>query len=266
MKKPTLKSILKKFTIIDIIIILCVIGAVAFAFIHIGADENTNESISFDSSTLSKLPEKYLSFYREGYVVKSHLGGYNSTSGKYEELYGTVLWIDSDNGGNTKVLLDIEGKKVLTGLYKDNLDLDLYLEHITLETDGSKYPNVKEIQISPTTISTLSDLTNKLPKGLNYEITTKIAIEEKDSQTYQQISNQLYSNGKRESVRSVNDNIKDQILLVMAQKDQLNNVSEILGSLNGQSDVITIRIYNGNENDINSIKQSFNVTNVREIV
>ncbi|MCL2687755.1 MAG: adhesin [Methanobrevibacter sp.] len=265
MKKPNFKNILKRFTIIDILIILCVIGAVVFAFTHIGGSEDSNQSISFDSSTLNKLPEKYLSFYRQGNIVKSHVGGYNSSSGEYEEVYGRVIWVDDDNNGHTQILLNINGNNILAGLYKDDCNPDIYIEYITLETDGTKYKNLTEIQIRPMSISNLDEIVSKIPERINYTIESKIAIDTKDSQIFQELANELYSNGKKRSVRQFNENVQNQISLIMAQKNELNIASEILGTINGQTSFITIRIYDSNDEDIENIKNSFDVINVLKI-
>jgi len=265
MEKPNFKNILKRFTIIDILIILCVIGAVIFAFAHIGGSEDSNQSISFDSSTLNKLHEKYLSFYREGNIVNSHVGGYNSSSGEYEELYGVVKWVDIDAKGYPQVLLDVDGYDVLAALYKDNYNPDIYIEYITLETDGSVYKNLTEVQISPMSISNLDEINNKMHNQTNYTVDTNIAIETKDSQVFQELANELYSNGKKRSVRTFNENVQNQISLIMASNNELNIASKILGSINGRTDIITIRVYNSTPEDIANIENSFDVLNVWKI-
>lgn len=269
MKKPNFKSILKRFTIIDILIILCIIGALVFAFIHTGGNEEKSESVSFDSSTLNKFAEKYLSFYQEGKVVKTHVGGYNASSGEYQELSGTVLWVDDKKGYDVKVLIDVDGdssnKPILATLYKDITDADIYIEHITLETSGEKYKNVTEIEINPQNISTLNELATKMGNNTNYTISTTIAIDEKDSKTFQELSNELFLNGKKQSIRPVSESIYNQIALVMAGKNELSIASEILGTINGKTDMITIRLYNSSPEEIKSIEKAFDVVNVKKI-
>ena len=69
MKKP-------KFTLIDYLIIIIVIAAVIFAFIHITSDDqDETEATSYDSSTLNKVVEKYLSYYNQNKVVKTSIEG-----------------------------------------------------------------------------------------------------------------------------------------------------------------------------------------------
>jgi len=264
MMKPNLKGILKRFTWVDLIIILCVVGAVVFAFTHIGGNEDKTQSFSFDSSTMNKFTEKYLSFYREGKIIKTHIGGYNSSSGEYQELYGTIQWVDDYRGANVKVLVDIDGQLVLAGLYKDVENADICIEHITLETDGEKYNNVTEIKIKPLNIQNLNDITKNIANETNYTIHTTVAIDLKDSQILQSVANALQFNGKRESIK-LSENIPNQLMIIMAQKDELNVASEILGTINGQTDVITIRIYNSTETDIQTIKNSYDVISIRKV-
>ena len=265
MKKIKLKEILKRFTWVDVIIILCVVGAIVFAFTQIGGNEEKTQAISFDSSTMNKFSEKYLSFYREGKLVKSHVGGYNSSSGEYQELYGRIVWVDDLKGSNVKVLIDVDGQLVLAGLYKDVENADIYIEYITLETDGEKYNNVVEIQIKPENITNLNDITKNIPKETNYTIYTTIATDIKNSQILQNLANVLQLNGNRESIKPVSGSIPDQITINWAQKKELDLASEVLGTINGQTGIITIRIYDTVESDIQAIKNSYDVINIRQV-
>ena len=66
------KGILNKLTIVDYIIIIAVICAVVFAFIHITTDDsNDTKTSSYDSSTMNKIVENYLKLYLEGNVVET---------------------------------------------------------------------------------------------------------------------------------------------------------------------------------------------------
>jgi len=269
MKTPNFKDILKRFTIIDILIILAIIGAIAFAFIHTGNDDEQQESISFDSTTLSKFAEKYLSFYQDGKIVKTHVGGYNSTTGKYQELSGTILWVDDYRGINVKVLIAVDGdssrEPILAGLYRDVKNADIYIDYITLEASGEKYKNLTEIRTYPKDIATLDELTKIIPNEANYTISTTIAIDEKDSGTLQELSNALFLNGRKESIKPVTESANDQIILVMAEKNEIEIATEILGTINGKSDLLTIRIYDSLPKDIKAIEEAFNVISVRKI-
>lgn len=269
MKKLNLKNILKRFTVIDLIIIICVVVGIIFAFIHIGADDNSSESVSFDSSTLNKLNEKYLSFYQEGKIVKTQVGGYNASSGEYVEITGRVLWVDDYKGSNVKVLIDVDddssSEPIVASLYKDVKNADIYIEHITLETTGEKYENVTEIKINPQNINTLDEIANQIDNNTNYTISTKIAIDEKTSSDFMELSNTLFLNGRKESIKSVEDSIYNQIELVMAGKEELAIASNILGNINGKTSLITIRVYNSNPREIENITQTFNVISSKKI-
>jgi len=257
------KKILGRLTIVDILIILCVVGAVVFAFIHINSDNDNVQSISFDSSTTNKLAEKYLSFYRDGQIVKSHVAGYNASSGQYQEIYGEVVWVDDSISTNLKVLLNVDGTLVLTGLYKDIKNADIYLEQITLETDGSKYKNVTDITIYPMEISKLSDIYKNIPNDTNYTIETVIGTNTLDGSLVQNIYNQLLEKTKRQSI-FISGN-KDKIELNMATKEDLLIENEILGSFKGQSDFIIIRIYNSTPKDIEAIKSKYHIKNIEYV-
>ena len=111
------KGILKKLTIVDYIIIIAVICAVVFAFIHITTDDsNDTKTSSYDSSTMNKIVENYLKLYLEGNVVETTVSGYNASTGKAVELHGNISWIDDDKGSNVKVLINSNGKEYLAGI------------------------------------------------------------------------------------------------------------------------------------------------------
>ena len=55
-----------KFTVIDYIIIILVIVAIVFAFMHITSDDSVKtEKIAFDESTINKIPDTYLKYYNK---------------------------------------------------------------------------------------------------------------------------------------------------------------------------------------------------------
>ena len=111
------KGILNKLTIVDYIIIIAVICAVVFAFIHITTDDsNDTKTSSYDSSTMNKIVENYLKLYLEGNVVETTVSGYNASTGKAVELHGNISWIDDDKGSNVKVLINSNGKEYLAGI------------------------------------------------------------------------------------------------------------------------------------------------------
>lgn len=251
-----------KFTLIDYIIIILVICAVAFAFIHITSDSSSNiQKTAFDSSTMNKLPETYLNFYKDGHIVKSTVKGFNSTNGEEVELNGTVKWVDE--GSSVKVLIESNNSSYLAGLYKNVPNADIYINTISIETDGSVYDNLVEFTIKPQNITSLSDLNKNLTND-NFEISTTISVDNVDSNKLQEIENQLYSHEKRIGIKSSNSELINQIVISKANKQNLEDGTSVLGSINGLTDTITLRVYNCSESDINNIKNNYDVTNIRK--
>ena len=260
MKKP---NFLKKITIIDLIIIICIIGAVGFALFHISPSSNSGESISYDSSTTDKIIDKYSSFYREGNIIKTTVGGINSSSGENIELEGTIVWINQNiNDKTLKILIDSNGEKLLGEFYEYNSNADIYIDHISLETNGEKYNNTKEITIEPITTNQLSDLIKGINNISNYEISTTLSLNNLDMEKYQKLNNEIYKTTKRPAFEALTNN---QLKITSATNEEINIGNTILNPLNSQSDYITIRIYNCSDDDINTIKNNYNITSIRNI-
>ena len=257
-----LPGFLKKLTIIDWIIILCIILAVCFAFIYIATDDNGTESTSIDSTTMSKVGQKYSEYYLEGDIITTTIEGYNASNGKNININGTVLWEDDDSGANTKLLIDSGGHKYLAAVYNDVKNADIYIDELTLEKNGSKYNNTVECTISPMNINTLNELITGIPNGTNYEISTTVASSTKDTQTYQEITNQLYENHCRICIKPENAALQDQIEIIRATGKEINIASNILNQLDGKTDSIKLRIYNCNNTTLENIESNYNVTNV----
>ena len=254
-----------KFTLIDYIIIILVICAVAFAFIHITTDDSSDlQKTAFDESTINKLPDTYLKYYKDGFIVKATVDGFNSTDGKRTTLNGTVIWED-DNGGNAvKLLIDSNNQTYLAGLYRTVPDADIYIDHISLESNGEKYKNLCEIKVDPIEISSLKDLTSRIPNDADYEITSTIALDSLSAKDAQKITNLLMKTGNRDSIKSSNTYKNDHIFLKKATKENINDADSILGNINGVTDDITIRIYDCQDSQIKEIGKNFNVTNIRK--
>ena len=254
---------MKKFTIIDYIIIILVICAVVFAFIHITTDDSASiQKTAFDASTMNKLPETYLNYYKDGNIVKATVTGFNSTTGEDVSLDGTVKWVGEDNGQYVKLLIDTINGSYLCGLYKHVPNADIYIDTVSLESDGSKYDNLVEITAKPEKITSLNDLNNNL-SDCDCEISTVISLDSVDSVKLQEINNKIYSNNKRLSIGE-NPNLNNQIIINKATPDNINDASSILGNINGETGQITIRIYNCSESQLDSIKDAFEVTNIRK--
>ena len=249
----------KRFTIIDYIIIILVIGAVAFAFIHITSDDSSNiQKTAFDSSTMNKLPETYLNYYKDGFIVKATVNGFNSSTGEEVTVNGTVKWVDE--GSSAKVLLETDNGTYLCGLYKNVHDADIYIKTISIETDGSVYPNLYEFNIKPMNITSLNDL-NKNLTG-NYEISASISVDSLDTIKLQEIENKILSNNKRLSIKTTTD-FTNQIVLSKANGQNLNDGNSVLGNINGVTDEITIRIYNCSDSELDNVKNNYEVINIR---
>ena len=251
-----------KFTWIDYIIIILVICAIAFAFIHITTDDSSDlKKTAFDESTVNKIPDTYLKYYKDGFIVNATVEGFNSTNGNRTTLNGTVIWEDDNGGNGVKLLIDSNNQTYLVGLYRTVPNADIYIDHISLQSNGEKYKNLCEIKVKPVEINSLKDLTNKLPDDAKYEISTEIGVDSLNSKDSQKLANQLLSNGKRESIRAVHAD--NNLLIKKATKENLNDANSILGNINGATEDITIRIYDCQDSQIKEISKNFNVTNIR---
>ncbi len=254
---------MKKFTIIDYIIIILVICAVAFAFIHITSDDSSKiQKTAFDASTINKLPDTYLNYYKNGYIVKTTVEGVNSTNGEEVSINGTVKWIGDNGGNNIKILVDSHNNTYLAGLYRNVPNADIYIDKISLETDGSTYDNLVEVTLKPKQITSLADLTNNLTG--NYEISTIISLDSLDALKIQEITNILNENGNRLGIKASNTDLENQINLEKADETSINYANDILGNINGVTGEITVRIYNCSDDQLNQIKENFDVVNIRK--
>ena len=98
MKKP---GFLKKFTIIDYLIIIVVIAAIIFAVVEISSpNQSEDESSSYDSSTFNKVVENYLKYYLTGNIVTTTVEGINASNNEPVSLNGNIIWMDDNSGNN----------------------------------------------------------------------------------------------------------------------------------------------------------------------
>ena len=257
-----MKKILQKFSLRGYIIIILVICAVIFAFIHITTDDSSDlQKTAFDASTINKISDTYSNYYKDGFIVKSNVKGFNASTGEEVSLNGTVKWIEDNGGTNVKVLIENENGTYIAGLYKSVPDADIYIDTLSLENDGSKYDNLVEFSIEPKNISSLNDLTNKIPKNTECEISTSISSDSIDSIKIQEITNNLQKHGKRTSIKT--NDLANKILLSKASKENIDDANSILGPISGLTDDITIRIYDCSDDQIKSIEDAFEVRNIR---
>ncbi|MBR5954132.1 MAG: adhesin, partial [Methanobrevibacter sp.] len=80
----------------------------------------------------------------------------------------------------------------------------------------------------------------------------------------QEIINTLFQNDERISFKGSNSGLTDQIYIVRATSDEITQINDIMGNFNGITNEITIRIYNCSDNDINNIKNNYDVTNIQK--
>ena len=240
MKKP---RFLSKITIIDLLIIICIIGAAGFAIYHMADDDSSNASAtSFDYSTNAKILETYLNYYQNGNKVTSTIAGRDSSTGEKIELSGDVLWLGESEKEKVNVLIDNDGRELLAGFYKDVPNADIFINSISLESNGDTYNNIKDIEFAPKEITNINDLASEIPNGTQYEISTSIAIDNLDSVKYQKLLNALYNNKKPCIV--LKDGQTDALEINRANETDLKTASKILGDFNGQTGPIKIRTYN----------------------
>lgn len=253
---------MKKFTIIDYIIIILIICAIAFAFIHISTDDSSDiQKTAFDASTINKIPDTYSDYYKNGNIVKATVVGLNSSNNKEVTLNGTVTWIGDDGGSDVSILIDSDNGTYLAGLYKNVPNADIYIDTISLESDGSKYDNLVEFKISPEKINSLNDLCKNLT-DCDCDITTTVTVDSVDTIKLQEIANKLNSNDKRLSIKA-STSPNNQIIITKATVKDINTGSSILGNINGVTDQITIRVYNCSDNQLETIKNNYDVTNIK---
>lgn len=253
-----------KFTIIDYIIIILVICGIAFAFIHITTDDSSSlQKTAFDESTINKIPDTYLKYYKDGFIVNATVEGFNSTNGNSTTLKGTVIWEDDNNGNEVKLLVRSNNHTYLVGLYKNVPNADVYIDHISLESNGDKYKNLCEIKVKPEEITSLKDLTGKISNDTNYELTTTVTLDSLNTKDTQEIANKL-SADKQVSIKTAPSDNDNQLVIKQATKDNLNDANSILGNVDALTDYITIRIYDSTDSQIKEISKNFDVVNIRK--
>lgn len=263
MKK--LRLIISRFTIIDILIIVFFVGALVFSIYTIISDDAGGvETYIFDSQTIQNLPDKYSTLYNNGEIVHADITGFDK-EGNDISANGTVIWVDVYKGGNIKVeiLPDNSSTPIMAAYDAD--DADIYINQITLKSNGKKYKNVTDLEIQSQKISTLSKFVSGIPKGTNYTISTRISINNVNNNVFQNLSNAMYSDLKKESIRPTFKNSYLQLALVMANNEDINLASKILGNINGESDTINIRIYNSNKEQIEAIKKNYDVISINNV-
>ena len=211
---------------------------------------------------MNKIPDTYSKYYKDGFIVNSTVEGFNSSTGNRTTISGNVIWVDNDGGSDVKIIIENENGTFLTGLYRYNPDADIYIDHISLESNGEKYKNLTEITVKPKKITSLKDLTSGIEKDTDYEISTKISLDSLNSNQIQEIFNILKEHGKRVSIKKGGE-MEYQLVIAKATEDNINDADSVLGNINGVSDDITFRIFNSTDSQVNSIKNHFDVVKTR---
>ena len=168
-----------KFTLVDYIIIILVICAVAFAFIHITSDNSSSiQKTAFDASTINKLPETYLNYYKDGKIVKSTVTGSNATNGEKVTLNG-ITSLGDLNKNLTNCDFEIS-----TSITVDSIDsvkmqeldnkLDAENQRFSIKTTNTEF--TKQLVISKATSQNIKDGDSVLGniKGLTDDITIRV--------------------------------------------------------------------------------------------
>lgn len=258
MKKP---GFLNKITIIDVLIIICIIGAAGFAIYHMTDDDATTASAtSFDYSTNNKILENYLNYYKNGNMVSSTIVGTKSNTGEEVKLKGPVLWLGESDNDKINILIDDNGKPTLAGFYKDVPNADVFIDQLSLESNGNSYANITDFIVSPKEVSNINELISEIPNETNFEISTKLAIDELDSVKAQKLLNGLYKN-KKPCIIYKKDGA-NVLEINRANKTDLEIANNILKEFDGQTSEIQIRIYNSTYDDSIAIQSKYNVLSI----
>lgn len=258
-----MKKLLKKLSLVDYIIIIALICAVIFAFIHITTDDSDIEKTAFDTSTISKMSDTYFTNYQDGKIVKATVDGINATNGQPTALNGTVIWYEDTGGANIRLLIESGNETYLVGLYKTVPEADVYINTISLETDGSKYDNLVEFTVNPENITSLKDLTDGIPKNTDYEITTRAITDPVEATKMQEASNYMDSHDKKSAIKALQSNYGCQIVITKATENNINDFDSVLGNVSGITEKITIRVYNCSDSQYNAIKNNYDIVSIR---
>lgn len=253
---------MKKFTIIDYIIIILVIIAMIFAFIHITIDDSSDlQKTAFDESTMNKIPDTYLKYYKDGFKVNATIDGFNSTNGERITINGNVIWEDDNGGSDVRLLIQSNNHTYSAGSYRFNPDCDIYIDHIILESNGEKYKNLTEITVKPKEINSLNELID-MNNTTDFEISTKVSLDSLNSNLVQKITNKLSENG-RISIKTSTHDMEEQLVISKATRENINDANDILGNIDGITDRIIIRVYDSTDDEIKNIENNYDVINIR---
>ena len=158
-------------------------------------------------------------------------------------MNGIIKWIGDNGGSDVSIIVEPNNYSYLAGLYKNIPNADIYINTITLESNGEVYKNLTEFTIKPKEISSLKDLTSGISNNTDYEITTNIVSESIDNIKIQKIINKQNNHGKRLGIK-YSKNLNNQLILEKANNQNIIDGDSVLGNFNGTTDDIKIKIYN----------------------
>ena len=140
-----------KFSILDYIIIIAIIGLVLFSFYHITTDmeENTLKT-NYDDLTITKMMNNYLDLHTKNYIIKTTVNGINTTTGNNTEIKGIITWIGKNKEGGINVQIETPQGKNLAGLSENVPYADIYIKTITIETTEKEKYNATDFTIDST--------------------------------------------------------------------------------------------------------------------
>ena len=94
-------------------------------------------------------------------------------------------------------------------------------------------------------------------------MSTTISLNQFDIVKLQEIQNIINSNDKRVAIKAPNVGVCNSLILENANKETLDISDSVLGNINGLSEEITIRVYNCSDSQLEQIKSSYDVANIR---
>ncbi|MBS4022240.1 MAG: hypothetical protein KGZ79_07430 [Dethiobacter sp.] len=219
-----------KLNIIDAAIVILIILAAVFAFTRTGPSV---QSFTFDGTDISRAVRKYLELDQQGYVLNGKISGTN-LDGKSVNVEGVVKWA---SGG--QLILEAGGETVSVGGPAGRYE-DVFARSIILEV--SHRIRVENIILEPKKITTLLDLIPEGKLDKTFRIYTQIAlVDASDMVKFQGVVNGLRAEKKYVSVYPLA--LRNNLSIDGASLEDLKTASRILGSIEGLSDSIIMRVY-----------------------
>ena len=87
-----------------------------------------------------------MDYYQNGNQVTASVVGTKTDTGEKIKISDKVLWMGEIEEEKPNILIDNAGEKVLVGFYKDSPNVDVYIDQISLETNGDTKIVTKHIE------------------------------------------------------------------------------------------------------------------------